>query len=64
MYMKTIVSDTQNIAACGLYCGACRKSSWRRNVPDVSKMKRRLGVKSAHAAKKTSSILVQNARMT
>ena len=25
MYMKTIVSDTQNIAACGLYCGACRK---------------------------------------
>ena len=23
--MKTIVSDTQNIAACGLYCGACRK---------------------------------------
>ena len=23
--MRTIVSDTQNIAACGLYCGACRK---------------------------------------
>ena len=25
MLMRTIVSDTQNIAACGLYCGACRK---------------------------------------
>lgn len=25
MPMKTIVPDTQNIAACGLYCGACRK---------------------------------------
>ena len=25
MYMKTIIPDTQNIAACGLYCGACRK---------------------------------------
>lgn len=25
MFMKAIVSDTQNIAACGLYCGACRK---------------------------------------
>ena len=23
--MKLIVPDTQNIAACGLYCGACRK---------------------------------------
>ena len=23
--MKTIVPDTQSIAACGLYCGACRK---------------------------------------
>ena len=23
--MKTIVPDIQNIAACGLYCGACRK---------------------------------------
>ena len=23
--MKTIAPDTQNIAACGLYCGACRK---------------------------------------
>lgn len=23
--MKTIVCDTQAIAACGLYCGACRK---------------------------------------
>ena len=23
--MKTVVPDTQNIAACGLYCGACRK---------------------------------------
>ena len=25
IYMKTIIPDTQNIAACGLYCGACRK---------------------------------------
>ena len=25
MYMKSIAVDTQNIAACGLYCGACRK---------------------------------------
>ena len=25
MFMKPIVSDMQNIAACGLYCGACRK---------------------------------------
>ena len=23
--MKPVVSDTQSIAACGLYCGACRK---------------------------------------
>lgn len=23
--MKPIVADTRNIAACGLYCGACRK---------------------------------------
>ena len=23
--MKPIVPDTQSIAACGLYCGACRK---------------------------------------
>lgn len=23
--MKTIISNTQLIAACGLYCGACRK---------------------------------------
>lgn len=23
--MKEIISDTRNIAACGLYCGACRK---------------------------------------
>ena len=23
--MKSIVSDIQSIAACGLYCGACRK---------------------------------------
>ena len=59
MFMKAIVSDTQNIAACGLYCGACRKF-----LADVNRMKRRLGVKSAHVAKKTSSRLVQNARMT
>lgn len=25
IFMKTIVSNTKNIAACGLYCGACRK---------------------------------------
>ena len=25
MHMKTIAPDTKNIAACGLYCGACRK---------------------------------------
>lgn len=25
MSMKPIVPNTQNIAACGLYCGACRK---------------------------------------
>ena len=23
--MKTIAPDNKNIAACGLYCGACRK---------------------------------------
>ena len=38
-------------------------SSWQRNVPDVNQIKRQLGVKSAHVAKKTSLILVLNAPM-
>ena len=50
--MKTIAPDNKNIAACGLYCGACRKF-----------LAEKLGVKSAHVAKKTSLILVLNAPM-
>ena len=34
-------------------------SSWQRNVPDVNQIKRQLGVKSAHVAKKTSLILAE-----
>ena len=61
--MKTIAPDNKNIAACGLYCGEPAVSSWRRNVPDVNQIKKQLGVKSAHVAKKTSLILVLNAPM-
>ena len=60
--MRTIVPDNKNIAACGLIVELA-VSSWQRNVPDVNQIKRQLGVKSAHVAKKTSLILVLNAPM-
>ena len=58
--MKTIAPDNKNIAACGLYCGACRKFLAEK-CSDVNQIKKQLGVKSAHVAKKTSLILVLNA---
>ena len=47
--MKTIVPDTQTIAA-AVFIAEPAVSSCRRNVPDASKMKRQLGVKFAHVA--------------
>ena len=47
--MRTIVSDTQNIAACGLYCGACRKFLAEK-CPGCKQNEKELGVKSAHVA--------------
>lgn len=60
--MKTIAPDNKNIAACGLYCGACRKFLAEK-CSGCKPNKKQLGVKSAHVAKKTSLILVLNAPM-
>ena len=60
--MRTIVPDNKNIAACGLYCGACRKFLAEK-CPGCKPNKKATWCKIAHVAKKTSLILVLNAPM-
>lgn len=47
--MESITVSKDNIAACGLYCGACRKFL-SANAPDVGITIKHRGVKSASAA--------------
>lgn len=47
--MESIKVSKDNIAACGLYCGACL-NSYPANAPDAIITRKHHGVKSANAA--------------
>lgn len=52
----TYQPDAAYVAACGLYCGACRKFVKMNNAPDAGRIKKRTGVKYGHV---TSSITIK-----
>lgn len=60
---KPITASTNYIAACGLYCGACRKYL-NGKFRDAARTTRQLGAKSDSAANRKASTVVPNAIRT
>lgn len=63
MEKKTITASTDHIAACGLYCGACRKYL-NDKCPGCRQNDRATWCKSDNAANRKVSTVVPNAVQT